>query len=300
MTFISHLDSLLSVDVQGNISLYDYQKGKELILQNDNNISELVEKWQWSQVQTHTENVFWTRILTRKKVSLYDVRKSKIDELYTCPSIEAHGGMVSRKNPFQFYVNTNLKTILLDERYTKIPMTEWYHPGLHNDKSVPQGIDNFYDEQHGLDYVFTYWSDTDVSVVCNDWNHSLCPERVQFENNVTLSCQNPNPTYPLSRGYPALVPSMRHILNEHLFQDERIGYKVKVPWFGLTTFKSENVLKILTVNAVGDLFEASLDNQNTEDTNATTIFVDDTVVEESAVDHLISAEHITLPTGNNV
>ena len=73
MTFISHLDSLLSVDVQGNISLYDYQKGKELILQNDNNISELVEKWQWSQVQTHTENVFWTRILTRKKVSLYDV-----------------------------------------------------------------------------------------------------------------------------------------------------------------------------------------------------------------------------------
>ena len=114
-----------------------------------------------------------------------------------------------------------------------------------------------------------------------------------------LSCQNTtNPTYPLSRGYPALVPSMRYILNQHLFQDERIGYKVKVPWLGLTTFKSENELKIMTVNAVGDLFEASLDNQNTENLNTTTMFVDDTVVEESAVDHLISAEHITLPTGN--
>ena len=54
----------------------------------------------------------------------------------------------------------------------------------------------------------------------------------------------------------------------------------------------------MTVNAVGDLFEASLDNQNTENLNTTTMFVDDTVVEESAVDHLISAEHITLPTGN--
>ena len=131
------------------------------------------------------------------------------------------------------------------------------------------------------------------------FSFSLSPERVQFESNVKLSCQNTtNPTYPLSRGYPALVPSMRYILNQHLFQDERIGYKVKVPWLGLTTFKSEKELKIMTVNAVGDLFEASLDNQNTEDLNTTTMFVDDTVVEESAVDHLISAEHITLPTGN--
>ena len=171
MTFMSHLDSLLSVDVRGNVSLYDYQRGKELVLSNDVKINELVEKWQWSQVQNHPENVFWSRILTRKKVCLFDVRKSAIEELYTCPSIEVHGGMVSRKGPFQFYINTNLKTILLDERYTKIPMTEWYHPGLNNDKNVPQGIDNFYDEQYGLDYVFTYWSDTDVSVVCNDWKH---------------------------------------------------------------------------------------------------------------------------------
>ena len=86
---------------------------------------------------------------------------------------------------------------------------------------------------------------------------------------------------------------MRYILNEHLFKDERIGHKVKVPWFGLTAFESKNQLKILTVNAVGDLFEASLEKERIED--PAPLFVDDTYVEESERDQLISEEHITLP-----
>ena len=164
-----HLDALFSVDVNGNLSLYEYQKSKEIVMNED--LKGSVQKWRWAQVQHHPENVFWSRILTRKKVFIFDVRTSKLEELYTCPSIEVHGGFVSRKSPFQFYVNTNLKTTLLDERYLKIPMTEWYHPGQNNDKHVPQGINNFHDQENDLDYVFTYWSDTDVSVVCNDWKH---------------------------------------------------------------------------------------------------------------------------------
>ena len=49
----------------------------------------------------------------------------------------------------------------------------------------------------------------------------------------------------------------------------------------------------MTVNAVGDLFEASLEKKRIED--PAPLFVDDTYVEESERDQLISEEHITLP-----
>ena len=155
MTFQPNLDSLLTLDINGKLSSFNYLAQKELII--DENLTDQVQRFHWGQVLEHPDNVFLSRILTRKKVSIFDVRQQNIQNLYTAPTIECFSGFVSRKNPFQFYVNTNLKTVLLDERYMKMSMTEWFHPGMHHDKKVPQGLKLYYDQEHDMDYVFTYW-----------------------------------------------------------------------------------------------------------------------------------------------
>ena len=137
-----------------------------------------------------------------------------------------------------------------------------------------------------------------MSVVCNDWKHEICQERVQFETKVNLACQLKKPyTYPLSRGYPCLVPSMKYLLNEHLFDDERITHRVKLPWLGFQAYKSENDLKIMAVNAVGDIYESTLINENT-DPKDTTIYCDETQNFDESQDFQLP-EQITLPVDSH-
>ena len=76
------------------------------------------------------------------------------------------------------YASTNIQTILIDERYVKKPMTTWYHPNIGKKESLPIEILSHYMPNEGLEYVFSYWSNGNVNLLCNDWHHQLCPSRL--------------------------------------------------------------------------------------------------------------------------
>ena len=101
----------------------------------------------------------------------------------------------------QVYVATNLKTRLLDERYLKVSMTEWVHPSATAGDKLPLGLTTAYIPRHQMEYVAVYWPDTDVNLLCNDWQHSICVERLDSDARIQLSCQQSKGThpYPLSR-----------------------------------------------------------------------------------------------------
>ena len=76
-------------------------------------------------------------------------------------------------------------------------------------------------------------------MLCNDWNHSICPQRFESDVSVTLSCQKTSPgkgpindvIYPLSRGKPVMIPSMNYLLNHHFFDQGQA--RILVPWTGI-------------------------------------------------------------------
>ena len=140
--------------------------------------------FQWTQLDQHPLSPYWSRVLTRKSVSLFDVRKRiKQENSFNFDNGELSGGMVQANSSYQIYACTNLKTILIDERYTKIPLTEWYHPNLGISDKMPSGITSYFDEKNKFEYVATYWPDSDVSVICNDWKHSICQERLDSDTS---------------------------------------------------------------------------------------------------------------------
>ena len=91
-----------------------------------------------------------------------------------------------------------------------------------------------------LEYVFSYWPNGDVNMLCNDWKHSICPQRFESDvTTVTLSCQKSSQTkgyisdiiYPLSRGKPVMIPSMNYLSNHHFFDKGQA--RILVPWTGI-------------------------------------------------------------------
>jgi len=63
--------------------------------------------------------MFWTRVASRKRLSLYDVRKkTKLDDLYAFPPGEVCGGMTkSTHSPYQVTISS-LKTLAEHAFYT--------------------------------------------------------------------------------------------------------------------------------------------------------------------------------------
>ena len=73
--------------------------------------------------------------------------------------------------------------------------------------------------------------------------------------------------YPLSRGKPMKVPSMKSLSNEVCFETNYVNQRLSMPWTGLTIFEKNEELKLLAVNAVSDLFEAVIHNEAVNDEN---------------------------------
>ena len=122
MTINPHLDSMLGIDVQGNIIRHNYlvsyklrfnhsfvdicislQEKTEIRSPSTSKLKDDVEKYEWSTMQNHDMSVFLSRILTRKNVFLYDVRKGKIVEnLFEFGPTEACGNFTrSHRSPYQ-------------------------------------------------------------------------------------------------------------------------------------------------------------------------------------------------------
>ena len=113
-----------------------------------------------------------------------------------------------------------------------------------------------------LEYVATFWPDTDVSLICNDWEHSLCSQRLDSDTLAHYSCKTGKEIlYPLSRGKPAKIPSMKSLCNEVCFRSEYTSQRLMMPWTGLTMLEKDKELILVAVNAVGDLFEAVIGNE---------------------------------------
>ena len=57
------------------------------------------------------------------------------------------------------------------------------------------------------------------------------------------------------------VPSMKYLLNNVCFSANYMNQRLSMPWTGLTIFEKNEELKLLAVNAVGDLFESVIHNE---------------------------------------
>ena len=68
-------------------------------------------------------------------------------------------------------------------------------------------------------------------------------------------------SHPLSRGKPMKVPSMKNLSNEVCFETNYVNQRLAMPWTGLTILEKNEELKLLAVNAIGDLFEAVIHNE---------------------------------------
>ena len=73
--------------------------------------------------------------------------------------------------------------------------------------------------------------------------------------------------YPLSRGKPMKVPSMKSLSNEVCFDTNYVNQRLSMPWTGLTILEKNEELKFLAVNAVSDLFEAVIHHEAVNDEN---------------------------------
>ena len=182
-------------------------------------------------------------------------------------------------------------------------------------------LKSFYTYINRLEYVFSYWSDGDINLLCNDWHHTICPQRLDSDTSIVLSCQ-PNSglrkgpsakdiIYPISRGKPVILPSMNYLINSHSFhygQD-----RLNVPWTGMTILNSENSreIQLLAVNAVGDIFQTVLNHdsrynldlqEQNPDLNTTLDFDAESVrsfnTSFNKSEDVIALEHLNLPSDN--
>ena len=232
--------------------------------QFNTNFTPEIFPYKWSQLDNHDLSTFYIRVLSRKSLKILDVRKkAKLEELFTFSSEEICGGMSrSQNSPYQIYTSTNLKTMLIDERYTKIPMTQWYHSNADKNYKVPSGICSYVRPSQKLEYVSTFWPDTDVNLICNDWQHDLCQERMDSDITCQFSCQTEKDIlYPLSRGRPVQIQSLRSVMNQVPMESDHARHRLNLPWTGMTIREEENVLKFMAVNYVGDIFEAVLKHE---------------------------------------
>ncbi len=271
MSFLPLVDCIVALDANGNIVLRDYNEDTESINRFSVELSQEMMAYQWAQLKQHDSSPFWSRILTRQSLNVYDIRKKDLAaRLFQFTNGELCGGVSQCGHlPFQTYVATNLKTVLLDERFAKVPLSEWFHSNASKSDKVPSGISSCYLSSSQFEYVATFWPDSDVSLLCNDWHHSICPQRIDSDTNVKLSCQNAKGgkadiQFPLSRGKPVKMPSIKYLLNEYIFESDSSIQRLSLPWTGchLSEKHSSNELQFLAVNVVGDIFKAVLSHES--------------------------------------
>merc|ERR1712241_690564 len=103
--------------------------------------------------------------------------------------------------------------------------------------------------------------------MCNDWEHSICSERLDSDILAHYSCKTGKEIlYPLSRGKPMKVPSMKSLCDEVCFNSEYTNKRLMMPWTGLTMLEKNKELSLVAVNAVGDLFEAVINHEDKNET----------------------------------
>jgi hypothetical protein len=179
--------------------------------------------------------------------------------------------IIKIKKCLQVYTTTTMKTILIDERFANKPVNEWHHSNCSTTSKVPAGLTSYLDPNTNLEYVITYWSDGDVNLLCTDWQHSICSDRLFSDTNIKLSCQKQNKKscdiiYPLTRGKPVCLPSTKSLLNSIPFDKDSTRDRINVPWTGMSILASaeeDQRLKIMAVNAIGDIFLSVLEHKET-------------------------------------
>ena len=148
MTFLPFMESILAIDTKGKMVLHNYLDEKETNITLDNNqlVNEEISRYQWSTIQSHQKSVFLARIGTRKQILLYDARKQNVvEKLFNLQQGEICGNFTQSQNsPYQIYMSTNLRTILIDERFVRKPMTVWYHANIGKREKIPHGILSHY------------------------------------------------------------------------------------------------------------------------------------------------------------
>lgn len=146
MTFLPYMDSILALDTKGKMVLHDYLEEKEINTTLDELVNNEISRYQWSTVQSHQKSVFLARIGTRKQILLYDIRKQNVvEKLFNLEQGELCGNFTqSQHSPYQMYMTTNLRTILIDERFVRKPMTVWYHANIGKREKIPHGILSHY------------------------------------------------------------------------------------------------------------------------------------------------------------
>ena len=147
MTFLPYMDSILAIDTKGKMVLHNYLDEKETnITLNDQLVNEEISRYQWSTIQSHQKSVFLARIGTRKQILLYDVRKQNVvEKLFNLQQGEICGNFTqSQHSAYQMYMTTNLRTILIDERFVRKPMTVWHHANIGKREKIPHGILSHY------------------------------------------------------------------------------------------------------------------------------------------------------------
>lgn len=271
VTVLKYLDSFVTVDTKGTVTHVNYVINRAMDPWQV--FGEEMQGYNWCYLDNCPASPFSIRVCTRGSVDLFDVRQgTRKLKLYEVDGSrqEVIGGMCCGarvpENLYQFYLSTNKRTLLMDERFSSKSMCEWHHATASH-HYVSAGIANHYDSDTGLEYVVSYWSNGDVSLLANDWKHSLCPERLVSSDSslpLKLSCQSTSDRheqlYPLSRGLPVNISSINSILNRTCLSSDRSTARLTVPWTGLTLFAGspDKSLNLVSINEVGDLFHSKL------------------------------------------